>query len=50
MKAAAVGERVREIVQALGRIVVGKDAVLERILAGILANGHVLVEDYPGLA
>ena len=50
MKAAAVGERVREVVQALGRIVVGKDAVLERILAGILANGHVLVEDYPGLA
>ena len=34
----------------LGRIVVGKDDVLERILAGILANGHVLVEDYPGLA
>jgi MoxR-like ATPase len=30
--------------------VVGKDDVLERILAGILANGHVLVEDYPGLA
>ena len=50
MKVAAVGERVREVVQALGRIVVGKDAVLERILAGILANGHVLVEDYPGLA
>jgi MoxR-like ATPase len=50
VKAAAVGERVREVVQALGRIVVGKDAVLERILAGILANGHVLVEDYPGLA
>jgi MoxR-like ATPase len=24
--------------------------VLERILAGILANGHILVEDYPGLA
>jgi MoxR-like ATPase len=24
--------------------------VLERILAGILANGHVLIEDYPGLA
>jgi MoxR-like ATPase len=50
MKIAAVAERVREVVQALGRIVVGKDEVLERILAGILANGHVLVEDYPGLA
>jgi MoxR-like ATPase len=50
VKIAAVGERVHDIVQTLGRIVVGKDHVLERILAGILANGHVLVEDYPGLA
>ena len=50
MKIAAVAERVHEVVLTLGRIVVGKDAVLERILAGVLANGHVLVEDYPGLA
>jgi MoxR-like ATPase len=50
VKIAAVAERVREVVQTLGRIVVGKDEVLERILAGVLANGHVLVEDYPGLA
>jgi MoxR-like ATPase len=50
MKVAAVAERVHEVVGALGRIVVGKDDVLERILAGVLANGHVLVEDYPGLA
>jgi MoxR-like ATPase len=50
VKIAAVGERVHDIVQTLGRIVLGKDHVLERILAGILANGHVLVEDYPGLA
>jgi MoxR-like ATPase len=50
VKIAAVAERVRELVLTLGRIVVGKDDVLERILAGILANGHVLVEDYPGLA
>ena len=50
MKITAVAERAREVVQTLGRIVVGKDDVLERILAGILANGHVLVEDYPGLA
>ncbi len=50
MKIATVAERVREVVLTLGRIVVGKDDVLERILAGILANGHVLIEDYPGLA
>jgi MoxR-like ATPase len=50
VKLADVAERVREVVATLGRIVVGKDHVLERILAGVLANGHVLVEDYPGLA
>ena len=50
MKIAAVAERAREVVATLGQIVVGKDEVLERILAGILANGHVLIEDYPGLA
>jgi len=50
VKIAAVAERVREVVLTLGRIVLGKDAVLERILTGVLANGHILVEDYPGLA
>ena len=50
MKIAVVAERAREVVQALGRVVVGKDNVLEQVLAGILANGHILIEDYPGLA
>ena len=50
MKIAAVAERAREVVSALGRTVVGKDDVLERIFAGVLANGHILIEDYPGLA
>ena len=50
MKIAAVSERAREVVLTLGRNVVGKDDVIERIFAGILANGHVLIEDYPGLA
>jgi MoxR-like ATPase len=50
MKIVAVAERAHEVVATLGRIVVGKDDVIERVLAGILANGHVLIEDYPGLA
>jgi len=50
MKIPAVAERAHDVVSTLGRIVVGKDDVLERVLAGILANGHVLIEDYPGLA
>ncbi len=50
MKIADVAARAREIVTTLARVVVGKDEVLERILAGVLANGHVLIEDVPGLA
>jgi MoxR-like ATPase len=45
-----VTERSSEIVGVLARVIVGKADVLERILAGILANGHILIEDYPGLA
>ena len=45
-----VARRGREILAALAQIVVGKDEVLARILAGILANGHILIEDFPGLA
>jgi MoxR-like ATPase len=45
-----VTQRSGEIVGTLARVIVGKADVLERILAGILANGHVLIEDYPGLA
>jgi MoxR-like ATPase len=32
------------------RAVVGKRPVLELVLLGLLADGHVLLEDYPGLA
>jgi MoxR-like ATPase len=45
-----VTERSRDILSMVARVIVGKGDVLERILAGILANGHVLIEDYPGLA
>jgi len=45
-----VTERSQEILDALARVIVGKRDVLERILAGLLANGHILIEDYPGLA
>jgi MoxR-like ATPase len=32
------------------RAVVGKRDALELVLLGVLADGHVLIEDYPGLA
>jgi len=45
-----VASRCQAILGALAEVIVGKTAVLERVLTGMLASGHVLIEDYPGLA
>jgi len=50
MKVGEIQERCQGVLDALSRVVVGKDEVLRQIMAGILANGHILIEDYPGLA
>ena len=50
MKIDAVADRCQEILAALSQVIVGKTGVLEQLLAGVLANGHILIEDYPGLA
>ena len=50
MKIDVVADRCQSILAALGQTIVGKGPVLEQILAGVLANGHILIEDYPGLA
>ncbi len=47
-------ERTREVAAAIldevEKAVVGKRDVLELVLIGILADGHILLEDFPGLA
>ncbi len=50
MKLDAVADRCQEILATLAQVIVGKADVLQQILAGVLANGHILIEDYPGLA
>jgi len=50
MKIDAVADRCQDILAALSQVIVGKRDVLEQILAGVLANGHILIEDVPGLA
>jgi len=50
MKLDTVADRSQSILTAISRVIVGKADVLEQILAGILANGHILIEDVPGLA
>jgi MoxR-like ATPase len=40
----------RQIVDEIERAVVGKRDSIELVLLGLLGDGHVLLEDYPGLA
>jgi len=38
------------VVEEVGRRVVGQDAMIERLLIGLLTGGHILLEGVPGLA
>ena len=44
-----VGRLAGAVLDSVGSVVVGKRDALELVLAGILAGGHVLLEDLPGL-
>ena len=41
---------VDDLKKALGLVIVGQDDLINRILIGLLANGHILLEGVPGLA
>ena len=41
---------VDDLKKALGQVIVGQDDLINRILIGLLANGHILLEGVPGLA
>jgi MoxR-like ATPase len=45
-----LAERAGAILDEVERAIVGKRPALELVLASMLADGHVLLEDYPGLA
>ena len=53
----AINEKVRKegafvqgLTQEIEKVIVGQKYLLERLLVGLLANGHILVEGVPGLA
>ncbi|KPU63938.1 magnesium chelatase [Thermococcus sp. EP1] len=50
MKIEEVHEKGNEILNEVGKAIVGKREVLKLMLATILADGHILIEDLPGLA
>jgi len=47
---ASVREVGSDLLDAVETVIVGKRAVLERVLWAVLGDGHLLIEDVPGLA
>ena len=39
----------REIVDNVSKVIVGKQPVIEQALAAVIAKGHILIEDVPGV-
>jgi MoxR-like ATPase len=50
MELSEVGRLSNRVLDEVEKAVVGKREALELLLLGLLADGHVLIEDYPGLA
>ena len=50
MELTEVGRLSGRIMDEVEKAVIGKREALELLLLGVLADGHVLIEDYPGLA
>lgn len=45
----ALAEATDRLVEEVSRAIVGKEDVLEKVLLAILSDGHLLIEDVPGL-
>lgn len=41
---------VADLLKEIRKVIVGQNYLIERLLVGLLANGHVLIEGVPGLA
>src|SRR5881392_949661 len=44
------GAFVRPLFNEIGKVIIGQTYLVERLVIGLLANGHVLLEGVPGLA
>jgi MoxR-like ATPase len=47
---AATDPSIEQVLYQVKRVIVGQDALLERMVVALLARGHLLVEGVPGLA
>ncbi len=42
-------KNLNQVMQELKKVIIGKDKIIEKVLMAILAGGHVLIEDIPGV-
>ena len=42
-------EEILELKKEVGKVIVGKEEVIEKVLMAIIAGGHILLEDIPGV-
>ena len=41
---------ITDLLEEMGKVMVGQKDLMEKLLIGLLADGHILVEGVPGLA
>ena len=39
----------RKIIENVSTVIVGKDSIIEQALAALIAEGHIIIEDVPGV-
>lgn len=49
-KVAFLQQKMTEVREEIGKVIVGQQNMLELLMAGLLAGGHVLIEGVPGVA
>ncbi len=43
-------DKIQQVFTEVGKVVVGQEAMLSRLLIGLFTNGHILLEGVPGIA
>jgi MoxR-like ATPase len=43
-------EKIQAVIDEMGKVVIGQERLINRLLVGLFTGGHVLLEGVPGLA
>jgi MoxR-like ATPase len=44
-----VNSEMNQVINEIKKVIAGKDDIIVKVLAAILAGGHILLEDVPGV-